>query len=514
MQDNLSTNNRRIAKNTLLLYFRMLLTMLVTLYTSRVVLRELGVDDYGIYNVVGGVVAMFNVISGALSSAISRFITFELGRNNLDKLKKVFSSAITIQIFIAFVILILAESAGLWFINNKLVIPADRLYAAHWVFQFSIMTFAVNLISLPYNATIIAHEKMSAFAYISIIEVICKLGIALCLAFAPFDRLIFYALLLMLVALMIRMIYAYYCKRHFEECSKYTFIWDRSLLKEMFGFAGWNFIGTSSAVLRDQGGNILLNMFYGPEVNAARGLAMQVSHAIQGFVTNFMTALNPQITKSYASGQHDYMMTLIFQGARLSYYILLLLSLPIIFNTSYLLSIWLDTVPAHTVIFVQLVLVFAMSESLATPLVTAMLATGKIRDYQLLVGGLQLMNLPVSYLLLRLGYAPQIIFIVAIVISVTCEMARLYMLRKMIKLPVKEFFTKVYFNVIGVTLVASILPYLFVSNVEMSFVNFLASCAISVACTLISIYFIGCNKEDREIVHAFLSKIVKKIKSR
>lgn len=514
MQDNISTNNRRIARNTLLLYFRMLLTMFVTLYTSRVVLRELGVDDYGIYNVVGGVVAMFNVISGALSSAISRFITFELGRNNLDRLKKVFSSAITIQVVMALIIFAFAESVGLWFINNKLVIPADRLEAAHWVFQFSVMTFAVNLISLPYNATIIAHERMSAFAYISIIEVVCKLGIALCLAFAPFDRLIFYALLLMVVAVMIRMIYAYYCKRHFEECARYTFVWDRNLLKEMFGFAGWNFIGASSSVLRDQGGNILLNMFYGPEVNAARGLAMQVSHAIQGFVTNFMTALNPQITKSYASGQHDYMMTLIFQGARLSYYILLLLSLPIIFNTSYLLSIWLDTVPAHTVIFVQLVLVFAMSESLASPLVTAMLATGKIRDYQLLVGGLQLMNLPVSYLLLKLGYAPQIIFIVAIVISVICEMARLYMLRKMIDLPVKKFFTKVYFNVLAVTLVASIFPYLFVSNVEMSFVNFLAACAISVACTLISIYFVGCNKDDREIIHAFINKIVKKIKNR
>lgn len=514
MQDNLSANNKRIAKNTLLLYFRMLLTMLVTLYTSRVVLRELGVDDYGIYNVVGGVVAMFNVISGALSSAISRFITFELGKGNLDKLKKVFSSAITIQIFIALVIFILAESVGLWFINNKLVIPVERLDAAHWVFQFSIMTFAVNLISLPYNATIIAHERMSAFAYISIIEVISKLGIAFCLGFAPFDRLVFYALLLMIVAVVIRMIYAYYCRTHFDECASYRFILDRSLLKEMFGFAGWNFIGTSSAVLRDQGGNILLNMFYGPEVNAARGLAMQVSHAVQGFVTNFMTALNPQITKSYASGQHDYMMTLIFQGARLSYYILLLLSLPIIFNTSYLLSIWLETVPAHTVIFVQLVLVFAMSESLATPLVTAMLATGKIRNYQLLVGGLQLMNLPVSYFLLRAGYPPQIIFIVAICISVACEMARLYMLRKMIKLPVKDFFTKVYLNVMAVTLVASVLPYLFVTNMETSFVNFIASCMVCVISTMTSIYLIGCNKDDRKLVHSFLSNIVQKLKRR
>ena len=282
----------------------------------------------------------------------------------------------------------------------------------------------------------------------------------------------------------------------------------------MFGFAGWNFIGSSSAVLRDQGGNILINMFNGPEVNAARGLAMQVSHAIQVFVANFMTALNPQITKSYASGQYDYMMTLIFQGARLSYYILLLLSLPVIFNTQYLLSLWLENVPDHTVVFVQLILIFAMSESLASPLVTAMLATGNIRNYQLVVGGLQLLNLPISYVLLRIGYAPEVIFIVAIFISVCCEMARLYMLRKMIKISVRYFFSQVYFNVIGVTLIALITPYLFVINSEISFQNFLVCCMICVTSTLISIYFIGCDRNDRELIKKILNNIIKKIKNR
>ena len=492
----------------------MLFSMGISLYTSRVVLNELGIDDYGIYNVVGGIVAMFHVISGALSSAISRFITFELGRDNTDKLKKVFSSAITIQIFIAIIIIILAESIGLWFLNNKMVIPIDRLNAAHWVYQFSIVTFAINLISVPYNAAIIAHEKMSAFAYIGIIEVISKLVISLAIAISPIDKLIFYGQMLMIIAVFIRVIYTYYCKKHFEECSEYKFIFDKVLFKEMFGFAGWNFIGSSSAVLRDQGGNILINMFNGPEVNAARGLAMQVSAAIQGFVTNFMTALNPQITKSYASGQYDYMMTLIFQGARLSYYILLLLSLPVIFNAQYLLSLWLETVPDHTVAFVQLILIFAMSESLAAPLVTAMLATGDIRNYQLVVGGLQLLNMPISYVLLRFGYAPEVIFIVAIFISVCCEMARLYMLRKMIKLPVRFFISKVYFNVIGVTLVASIIPFLFVVNSEVSFMNFLVCCLICVTSTMISIYFIGCDRNDRELVMKFLNNIIQKIKNR
>ena len=508
------SNNKRIAKNTLLLYCRMLFSMGISLYTSRVVLNELGIDDYGIYNVVGGIVAMFHVISGALSSAISRFITFELGRDNTDKLKKVFSSAITIQIFIAIIIIILAESIGLWFLNNKMVIPIDRLNAAHWVYQFSIVTFAINLISVPYNAAIIAHEKMSAFAYIGIIEVISKLVISLAIAISPIDKLMFYGQMLMIIAVFIRVIYTYYCKKHFEECSEYKFIFDKVLFKEMFGFAGWNFIGSSSAVLRDQGGNILINMFNGPEVNAARGLAMQVSAAIQGFVTNFMTALNPQITKSYASGQYDYMMTLICQGSSVSYYILLVLSLPLIFNAQYLLSLWLETVPDHTVAFVQLILIFAMSESLAAPLVTAMLATGDIRNYQLVVGGLQLLNMPISYVLLRFGYAPEVIFIVAIFISVCCEMARLYMLRKMIKLPVRFFISKVYFNVIGVTLVASIIPFLFVVNSEVSFMNFLVCCLICVTSTMISIYFIGCDRNDRELVMKFLNNIIQKIKNR
>lgn len=511
---NQSSNNKRIAKNTLLLYFRMLLTMLVSLYTSRVVLKELGVDDYGIYNVVGGVVAMFNVISGALSSAIGRFITFELGKDNKEKLRRVFSSSVTIQIFIALIIVLLAESIGLWFMNHKMIIPIDRLNAAHWVYQFSIITFTINLISVPYNATIIAHEKMSAFAYISIIEVISKLGIAFCIVISPIDKLTFYGLMLMIVAIIVRMIYTYYCKRNFEECSEYTFTIDKELFKEMFSFAGWNFIGSSSAVLRDQGGNIIINMFYGPEVNAARGLAMQVSTAIQGFVTNFMTALNPQITKSYASGQYEYMMTLIFQGARLSFYILLLLSLPVIFNTHYLLSVWLEKVPEYTTIFVQLVLIFALSESLAAPLVTAMLATGNIRNYQLVVGGLQLLNLPVSYILLKMGYAPEIIFIVAIFVSICCEMARLYMLRKMIDLPVRSFFSKVYFNVIGVSVFASVIPYLFVTNTEISFKNFLICCLLCIICTLISIYVIGCNKDDRLLIKRILNNIIQKIKNR
>ena len=506
-----SANNKRIAKNTLLLYFRMLFMMAVSLYTSRVVLNALGVEDFGIYNVVGGVVAMFSMLSGSLSSAITRFITYELGTGNHENLKKIFSSAVTIQVGLAILIILLAEVVGVWFLNVKMNIPDVRMVAANWVFQFSILTFAINLISVPYNASIIAHERMSAFAYISILEAIGKLAIAYLIMISPMDRLIFYAILMCVVALIVRFAYGIYCKRHFEECT-YRFIFDQNLLKRMFGFAGWNFIGATSAVLRDQGGNVVINLFCGPAANAARGIAFQVNNAISGFVTNFMTALNPQITKSYAAGDHNYMMTLIFQGARLSFYMLLLLSLPVLVNTHYILGLWLKIVPDHAVLFVQLVLVFAMSESISNPLITAMLATGKIRNYQLVVGGLQMMNLPVSYVLLRMGLFPEVVIVVAIAISQCCLAARLVMLRGMIGLSVRKYVKKVYINVLIVTVIAAILPFLLSMKLEESFLNFLLSCFVAFICTGMAICYVGCDKTERKFVWNKLHTIKNKIR--
>ena len=505
-----SANNKRIAKNTLLLYFRMLLMMVVTLYTSRVVLNTLGVTDYGIYNVVGGVVAMFTVISGSLSAAISRFITFELGRGDEEKLKSVFSSAVTIQFLFAGIIILLAEAIGIWFLNVKMNIPADRETAANWVFQFSVVTFAINLISVPYNATIIAHEKMSAFAYISILEAMGKLAIAFLIMVSPIDRLIFYACLMCAVALIVRLTYGVYCKCHFEECA-YHFVFDKDLLKRMFGFAGWNFIGASSSVLRDQGGNVVINLFCGPSVNAARGIASQVSGAMQSFVGNFMTALNPQITKSYASGDREYMMTLIFQGARLSFYMLLLLSLPVMLNTHYILVLWLKIVPEHTVLFIQLVLVVAMSESVSNPLVTAMLATGNIRNYQIVVGGLQMMNLPVSYVLLRIGMFPEIVMVVAIVISQCCLAARLYMLRGMIGLSARKYLRNVYFNVLVVSFLSSVIPVLTVRYLDENFLNFVLTSLICLICTAFAIYYVGCNRQERLFIVSKVKALKHKI---
>lgn len=505
---NTSANNKRIAKNTLLLYFRMLFMMVVSLYTSRVVLNALGVEDFGIYNVVGGVVAMFSMLSGSLSAAITRFITYELGTGNKENLKKIFSSSVTIQIGLALLIILLAEAVGVWFLNVKMNIPDARMVAANWVFQFSILTFAINLISVPYNASIIAHERMSAFAYISILEAIGKLVIAFLIVISPMDKLIFYAILMCSVALIVRFAYGAYCKKHFEECT-FRFIFDKDLLKRMFGFAGWNFIGASSSILRDQGGNIAINLFCGPAVNAARGIAFQVNAAINGFVTNFMTALNPQITKSYAAGNQNYMMNLIFQGARLSFYMLLLLSLPVLVNTHYILSIWLKIVPEHAVFFVRLVLIFAMSESISNPLITAMLATGRIRNYQLVVGGLQMMNFPISYILLRIGFLPEIVFIVAIVISQCCLVARLLMLRGMIGLPVKNYLKKVYLNIVTVTVIALFIPVFLIEKMQETFLCFVLQIIITIICSLISIYYVGCNTTERKFIRNKVTAFVK-----
>lgn len=506
-----SSNNKRIAKNTLLLYVRMLFIMAVSLYTSRIVLNALGVEDFGIYNVVGGVVAMFSMLSGSLSAAITRFITYELGTGNRENLKKIFSSSVTIQIALALLIVLLSEVIGVWFLNIKMNIPEERMTAANWVFQFSILTFVVNLISIPYNASIIAHERMSAFAYISILEAIGKLAIAFLIVISPMDKLIIYAVMMCGVALVVRFAYGAYCKKHFEECT-YHFIFDKDLLKRMFGFAGWNFIGTSSAVLRDQGGNIIINLFFGPVVNAARGIAFQVNGAVLGFVNNFMTALNPQITKSYATGDRNYMMTLISQGARLSFYMLLILSLPVFINVHYLLILWLKTVPVHTDFFVQLILFFALSESLSNPLVTAMFATGNIRNYQLVVGGLQLLNLPLSYLLLKFGSYPEAVFMVAIVISQLCLAARLVMLRKMIGLSICAYLKHVYLNVFKVMLLSAILPILasiYISQIE-PLLRFVLLSVIAIVSTCLIIYYVGFNKAERVFLSRKLKKIINK----
>ncbi len=507
--DRKSSQTRRIARNTLMLYVRMLVLMLVGLYTSRVVLDALGENDFGIYDVVGGVVAMFTIISGSLNSAISRFITFELGKTDGQRLNKVYSTAVLIQLVIAAVVVSVAEPVGLWFISNEMTIDPSRIPAARTVLHFSLASFVINMMSVPQMASITAHEKMSAYAYIGLLDGFLRLGAAVLISRSSSDRLVLYAALMTMTVLLVRMAYGLYCRRYFPEC-RFRMVRDLSLVREMFSFAGWNFIGVSAGVLRDQGGKILINIFTGPAVNAARGVALQLSGAVQGFVTNFMTAVNPQITKSYAAGDREYMYFLISKSSRMSYYLLFVLALPVLFNTGYLLDLWLKDVPSHSELFVQLFLIFTLSESLSNPLITAQLATGNIRNYQLVVGGLQLLNIPLSYVFLNLGAVPEVTVMVAVAISQICLFARLFMLRGMIGLPAGDFLKKVYLNVIAVSAAALVVPLAADTALPDTFSGFAASVTICVCSAGLSVMFIGLRASERRELASMLKDWLRK----
>ena len=483
-----------------MLYIRMFALMLVGLYASRVVLAALGENDYGIYNVVGGVVAMFTIISGALNSAVQRFITFEMGKGEGGQLNKVYSTAVLIQLILGLVVVALAEPLGLWFIDNKMTIDPARIPAARMVLHFSLLGFVVNLMSVPQMASITAHEKMSAYAWIGVLDGTLRLVVAILIAHSSADRLVIYAALMAAVVIVVRAAYGLYCRTHFPEC-RFRPIFDRQLIKEMFSFAGWNFIGVTSGVLRDHGGNILVNLFSSPAVNAARGVAVQLNGAVQGFVTNFMTAVNPQITKSYAAGDHEYMFSLVRRSSRLSFCLLYFLALPVIFNAEYLLGIWLKEVPAHAPLFVQLFLIFALSESLSNPMITAMLATGDIRRYQLVVGGLQLLNLPVSYICLKLGAIPEVTVIVAIIISQICLWARLIMLNKATGFPIRPFVSDVYMTLLLKVVCASLIcPLIIQAAKPQGFAGFAISAGACVLMTLLAVWLLGLEEEERQWV--------------
>ena len=512
MSTQTSDNNKRIAKNTLLLYVRMLFTMAVSLFTSRVILNTLGVEDYGINNVVGGIVTMFSVLSGSLSSSISRFITFELGKGNIERLKTIFSTGVNIQLGMSVLIIIIAEAVGIWFLNAKMNIPADRMVAANWVFQCAILTFVLNLLSIPYNAAIIAHEKMSAFAYISVVEVTLKLIIVYMLTISPFDRLKTYAVLLLCVGAVIRFIYGYYCKRHFEECT-YHFVFDKPVLKEMTGFAGWNFLGNGAYMLNTQGVNILMNLYFGVAVNAARGIATQVDAALKQFVNNFTTAVNPQITKSYAQGDLDYMHKLVCRSAKFSAFLMMFFAVPIILETNTILTIWLKTVPDYAVIFLQWIIISSFMDTvLANSLVTSMFATGKIKRYQIIVTTVGCLVFPLSWIAFKLGFEPQVGYILYFIIYTILLFVRLYLLKDMVKLPVMMYIREVLYKLAPVIVVGFAIPGILILTMDAGWLRLILVCLLSVLVTAASEYFIGLSNKEKDFVAEKIKLVIGKIK--
>lgn len=503
MSTQASYNNSRIAKNTLLLYFRMLLLMAVSLYTSRVVLSTLGVNDYGIYNVVGGFVGMFAFLNGAMSGCTQRFITIALGKGDEQNLRKVFSTCVITHGVIALLIFIVAETIGLWFVIEKLVIPADRMIAAMVVYQCSIVTTMIMIMSFPYNADIIAHERMSAFAYISIYEAFANLGIVYLLRICSIDRLVLYAILMLLIKASVIIIYRIYCKRQFKE-TVFHWIFDKSLLKEIVSFTGWNLWGGMAGTLMGQGINVLLNLFFGPAVNAARGLAVQVQSAVQLFATNFQTALNPQMMKTYAAGDLESMHMLLFRSAKFTFMLLLCLMLPLILEIDTVLRLWLKEVPEYTNTFVCLMLCIAMVDAVSNPFMTASAATGKVKIYQSVVGGILLSIVPIAYVALKLGAEPYVVFAVHLFVAVFAFVARLTIVKNLISLSVHMY------------IITVILPCLFVVTPSVIFalgVKYIFPQGLVYAFTVILLSFLsvvsfsflfGLTRNERKFI---LSKI-------
>lgn len=505
-------NNKRIAKNTLLLYFRMLLTMAISLYTSRIVLDALGEVDFGIYNVVGGFVSMFTVISGAMTTATQRFLSFEIGKKENGEVRTMFSTAVIIHLILGGTILIFAETFGICFLNTHMNFPEDRYIAANWVFQFSLLTFIINVVSVPYNAAIIAYEKMKAFAYVSLIEVTLKLLIVYLIIISPTDRLILYSVLFAIVAIIIRIIYGIYAKRNFPECS-FNWKWNKEYGKNVMAFVSWNLIGSLAGVAKEQGINVLLNIFFGAAINAARGIAYQVSNTMNGFVNNFQLAMNPQIVKSYAANEKSDMFKLVFRGSRLSYLLLLTMSLPIIFEAPFILEFWLKNVPEYTVIFLRLVLITALIDSLSGTLIATMHASGKVRDYQIIVGGISLLTLPLAYLFFKLDYPPYTAMLIGIFISVVCHFARLLLLHKTTGLPFGCFIKRVTLRVFAISILSAVFPicvYYYMN--DDSWRSFILICVVSFASALTFSYIIGLSRNEKLFFNNKLKKIVNKIR--
>lgn len=502
-----NSNNKRIAKNTIVLYLRMIFILCVGLFTSRVVLNTLGVEDYGLYNVVGGFVTIFAFLNGAMSTATQRFITFELAKGNLERQRITFSTAIIIHFALATIILVLAETIGLWMLYEKLVIPEERFTAAMWVYQLSIASCFLSIVSLPYNAMIIAHEKMSAFAFISIMDVVLKLVIVYFLTITPFDRLIFYAVLLFGVQLLDRIIYGYYCSKNFEE-ARFVFAFDKSIFKEMGNIAGWNLFGNLAGVGYTQGLNLLLNMFFGPAVNAARGVAVTVQGIVSGFVSNFQMALNPQITKSYAVDDLKRMHTLIYASSKFSYFLLFIIVLPVFVESTPILTIWLKIVPDHTVWFLRLTLCIMLVEALANPLMVSSQATGKVKKYQSIVGGTLLLIVPAAYCALRLGCNPETIFVIHLIFALIAQLFRLCIMAPLIQMSLYEYFMKVVLRVILVSCTTSMLTYVIYKILPNTLLYCMLIIGLSILINVGAVISLGLSDSERTTVYAKLKTII------
>jgi O-antigen/teichoic acid export membrane protein len=492
----MQSNTRRIAKNTLMLYFRQILIMLVSLYTVRVVLETLGAEDYGIYNVVAGVVTRFGFLSISMATATQRYLSFEIGKGDFEQLKKIFSLSFEIYVLIAVIVLLLAETVGLWFVANKLVIPMERQNAAFWIYQFSIISFVFSILTSPYMAAIISHEDMNIYAYVSIIEVALKLGIVFLLQLIQWDNLKLYGLLLCSVVALIALVYWTICRFKYPECkvSKY---WNQKLFKEITSYTGWNLFGSLVGIFKIQAINILLNQFFNPVIVAARGIASTVNSAVISFSNNFSTALRPQIIKSYAADNRKEMLKIMFYGSKGTYFLMYLFTLPLVLEANTVLSLWLKSPPEYTVLFTRLALIDALIDSISYPIMTVAQATGKIKLYQSVVGGILLLNLPVSWVLLLRGAPAYSVMITAICLTFIAFIARLLILKRLIDYSMVYFLKEVLLPVTKISILSAIIPFILYNILETGIVRLLMVAGLSILSVCGFVYMFGLSYQDR-----------------
>jgi len=487
--------------------------MLTALFTSRIVLDVLGATDYGLNNVISGVVVLFSFLNAALLSATQRFLNFHLGRKDYKQTNVVFCMSLNTYMLLSVFVVFLGETIGLWFVNTHLNIPPERVYAAQWVYQFTLAQFVINLLRVPYNASIIAYERMSFYAYISLVEVIVKLVVVYLLYVTTFDKLIFYSFLYTIVPLIITFVYKMYCNRYFDT-TKYKVIWDRKAFKEMFSFSGWSLFGSLANLSAQQGLNILINIFYGVTVNAAAGIANQVSTNVYGFISNFQTAFQPQIVKSYAAKEVERFHKLIFQTSKFSYYMVVVLVMPILFTIDGILEIWLKQVPEYTSIFCRLILIFLSIEAIAAPLWMSVQATGKIRNYQVLMASLIFMNFPIAYIVLKVGLPVYTVWVVRIIVNVVTMTARCIYMKKHLGFPLFPYVRNVIVPIFFVTIAALPIPIVLHYCVSGFWLNFFVVGFLTLAVTMLDVYFIGMNAHEKETVRSMILKKIPVIKSR
>jgi len=492
-------NNKRIAKNTLLLYIRMFVMMFTSLFTSRIVLQVLGETDYGIYNIIGGVVVLFSFLNSALLSATQRFLNFYLGKEDEGTTHKIFCMSMNSYFILSGILLILGETIGLWFVNTQLNIPDERMCAAHWVYQFSLITFIVNLIRVPYNATIIAYERMDFYACLSLGEVILKLLVVYLLYVTTFDKLILYSLLYLLVPSVVTWIYKIYCNQHFK-ISRYERYWNKEMFSQLFSFSGWSLFGSLANLAASQGLNILVNIFCGVTLNTALGIANQVSTNVFNFISNFQIAFNPQIIKSYAANETGRLYNLMFSASKMSYFLLLIISIPIILNINLILDVWLIDVPRYTAIFTQLILCFFLIEALSAPLWMFVQATGKIRNYQILIGTVIFFNFPLMYLVLKMNFPVYYVWIIRIIINILVFFVRCLYIKKKFDFPLQNYCIKVISPILVVTIIVFPLSF-FVKNIITGYwIQFIVSTLFAISFTLIIVCILGLSKKEKNFV--------------